>query len=541
MRIPFSHLPGTNRLFSDYLESFDQLEKFYAVDYRSRAALLAQMDLVAQRDYPRAEIAKILQRQNQHWGAGEPTECQIAALAKNGSIAVVTGQQVGIFGGPLFTLYKALTCLKLAESFRARTGADVVPIFWLAADDDDVAEVNRLTVMNRDNDLVPFSCVFDADRRRPVAQIHLTENIDNCHQALDAALPETEFKNDILQALRQSYHAGASLPDAFARWLVNWLGQYGLVVMNPADAEVKRLAVPLFEREILDNSPSTAAALKSIDQLSAHGYSPQVSLRENRLNLFYVQTQRHTLEQRDGGFVSTDGAVRLSRDELLKNLRQHPECCSPNVMLRPLMQDFLLPAVAYVAGPAEIAYFAQLRGVYEAFSIPMPAIFPRQSLTLLEKRIWHVLKKYDLQIADFWTTPGGAEEMIGRLVKREAADGIFTPVAVARDELSRQLDELKLRAVAIDPTLEGFIERERAKIFHQLETIEKKLLQAMKRQNETLGQQITKAANALYPNRHLQERELGFVMFLCKYGRGLIQKLYEQIDLNNFQHQVVEL
>jgi bacillithiol biosynthesis cysteine-adding enzyme BshC len=529
-------------LFVDYIENFAKLERFYAVDYRGRTALLAQSDLVAERDYPRHEMAKILQRQNRAWGAGEPTDRQIAALAKKESVAVVTGQQVGIFGGPLFTLYKALTCLKLAESLRAATGREVVPIFWLAADDDDVAEVNQLTLMNRENELTPFSCVFDTAERRPVAQIHLPDNIENCHQAFADAISETEFKNDILRGLRQAYRAGVSLPEAFACWLVNLLGDYGLVVLNPAGVEIKRLVAPLFEREINANSPSTAAALHAIDELTRDGYSPQVSLRPGRLNLFYVQTHRHTLEQRDGAFFSTDQKIKLSRAELLENLRQYPEYFSPNVMLRPVMQDFLLPTVAYVAGPAEIAYFAQLRGVYESFSIPMPAVFPRQSLTLLEKKIAHVLEKYHLQISDFWTTQGGpADELIGRIAKREAADSLFAPVAAARDELSRCLAELKTRATALDATLGGFIEKEQGKIFHQLEGIEKKLLQALKRQNETLAQQITKAAHALYPHRHLQERELSFVSFLCKYGRGLVQKLYEEIDLGDFRHQVVAL
>jgi len=542
VRIPFSHLPGTNRLFADYIENFEKLDEFFAVDYRNRAALLAQLERVAQRDYPRVEVAKILQRQNRVFGAGETTERQIAALMQEGSTAVVTGQQVGIFGGPLFTLYKALTCLKLAESLRASTGKEVAPIFWLAADDDDVAEVNHLTVLNRENDLAPFSCVFDTDARRPVAQIQLTENIENCHQALAAAIPETEFKNDILQSLRQAYMAGVSLPDAFARWLINLLGHRGLVVMNPADVEIKRLAAPLFEREIQAQSPSTTAGLKSIDALAAAGYSPQVSLRPDRLNLFYVQNQRHTLEQRQGAFFSTDGTFQFSHGDLLRRLQKSPESFSPNVMLRPVMQDFLLPTVAYVGGPAEIAYFAQLRGVYEAFAVAMPAVFPRQSMTLLEKKIAHVLEKYHLQIEDFWTAQGtAAEELIGRIVKREAADGLFAPVAAARDELSQRLGELKTRSTAIDPTLGAFIEKEQGKISHQLESIEKKLLQAAKRQNETLTQQITKTAHALYPHRHLQERELSFVSFLCKYGRELIQKLYEQIDLSNFQHQIVDL
>jgi bacillithiol biosynthesis cysteine-adding enzyme BshC len=539
VKIPTSELPGINRLFADYVDHFDKLDEFYGVDYRTPAALLKQLERAASGDYPRAELAQILARQNRRWGAGEAVERQLAALARKDSVAVVTGQQVGIFGGPLFTLYKALTCLTLAESLRAQTGREVVPVFWLAADDDDVAEVNRLTVMSRENELVPFTCVFDTDERRPVAQVHLTENIENCHRAFREAIPDTEFKDEILQALQKAYFAGESLPDAFARWLLLVLGDYGLVVMNPADTEIKRLAISLFEREISGNSPSTAAALHATGRLTALGYTPQVSLRPDRLNLFYVQSHRFTLERSNDDFVSTDGALQFSRVELLRRLREHPEHFSPNVMLRPLMQDFLLPSVAYVAGPAEIAYFAQLRGVYQSFGVPMPAVFPRTSMTLVEKKIARVLEKYGLPIQDFWRY--SADELIGRAIKSEVDDELFNPVAVARDELEYRLAVLKERATTIDPTLGGFIDKEQGRFFHQLEIIEKKLLQAVKRQNEILTQQITKAAYALYPRHHLQERELSFVPFLCKYGRSLVQTLYERIDLRDFRHQVVEL
>lgn len=540
--MPFSELPGTSRLFADYIENFDQLVAFYGVDYRSRAALLAHAERVSQRDYPRRAVAKILQQQNQQWGAGEATMRHLEALAQEDSVAIVTGQQVGLFGGPLFTLYKALTCLKLAESLSARLGRKVAPIFWLAADDDDIAEVDHVTIMNRENELVLLSSPVDTTERRPVSQVRLTAEIENCHRVLSETLPDTEFKIDILHALQQAYSPHLALPEAFARWLAHLFHHHGLVVMNPADPEFKKLAAPLFAREVEGNSPSTVAALQAIENLTAQGYNPQVSLRPERLNLFYVQTQRHTLEQRDGKLASTDGAIQFSRAELLQQLEAHPEQFSPNVMLRPVLQDFLLPTVAYVGGPAEIGYFAQLRGVYDAFDVPMPAIFPRQSMTLLEKKIAHVLEKYHLQIAEFWSAQGqAAEELVSRIVKREAADGLFTPVAAARDELGRQLSDLKTRATAIDATLGGFIEKEQGKIFHQLEMVEKKLLQAVKRQNETLIQQMTKAAHALYPHRHLQERELSFVPFLCKYGRGLMQQLYEQIDLANFQHQIVEL
>lgn len=538
MHIPAAALPGLNRLALTYLQEFEAVREFFGVDYRTLENLEAHARTVAKHSYPREALAHALHRQNHHWGAGEKVLANIAALAQPGSLAVVTGQQVGIFGGPLFTLYKALTCVKLAESLQARWQQPVVPVFWLAADDDDLAEMNHVLLMTPENELVSFSCPLDATARRPAAQVHLAEAMTECHRALAENLSESEFKGEILTALAQAYAAGRSLPEAFARWVLYLLGEWGLVPLNPADLEIRRLARPLLLREFEQDSPSTAAALRASARLEQAGFGVQVPLRPGRFNAFYVDEVRHALEKQAERVVSTDGRVAFSVRELTHRLQDAPQQFSPNVILRPLLQDALLPNVAYIAGPGEIAYFAQLRGVYEAFGVPMPAIFPRKSLTLLEGRIKRVQDKYNLPLTAFWSRP---EELVSRVARQHAPEGVFEPVAAARDALGQRLDELKQRATALDATLAGFIDKERGKIFHQLEIIENKLLQATKRQNETLTQQILKAAHALYPRQQLQEREFSLVPFLSKHGKGLVRQLYEQMDVQRFDHQVIEL
>ncbi|KAA0231558.1 bacillithiol biosynthesis cysteine-adding enzyme BshC [candidate division KSB1 bacterium] len=538
MHIPAAQLPGTSKLYSTYLSDFERVREFFNVDFRALEPLQAHAQQVARRDYPRAAVAEILLRQNQSWGAGEQVRSNIAALAQPGSIAVVTGQQVGMFGGPLFTLYKALTCLKLAASLQARLQREVVPVFWLAADDDDLTEIDHLLLMTRDNNLTPFSCLRDAAQRRPAAQVHLTEDIAACHQALADAIVDSEFKTEILAALAQAYAAGRSLPDAFALWLNYLLGDFGLVMLNPADAELRQLARRIFLPEIMQASPSTKAALQTSARLEQAGYSVQVPLRPGRFNLFYVDSARHALEQKEGRCVSTDGQFEFSSQELQQRVQETPQQFSPNVILRPVLQDFLLPNVAYIAGPGEISYFAQLRGVYESFGVLMPAIFPRKSLTLLEAKVKRVMEKYDLSLREFWSRP---EDLVTRVARQEAPEGLFEPVAAARDMLGGRLDELKQRAVALDPTLAGFIDKERGKIFHQLEIIENKLLQTSKRQNETLQQQIMKASHALFPQQRLQEREFNIVPFLCKYGKNVVRQILDEMELQNFDHQVIEL
>lgn len=538
LKVPVSALPHVSKLYQTYLANFPALAEFYNVDYRSLTHLAAHAQRVQQTEYPRREVAEILKQQNRHWGAEAKVLQNLDALAQPNSIAVVTGQQVGVFGGPLFTLYKALTCLKLAESLSAKLGAHVVPVFWLAADDDDLAEVNRLILPTRENTLQTLTCALDTAERKPAFKVHLTPQVEECHRMIAEALADSEFKAEILNALAHAYQPGASLLDAFARWLTYLLGEFGLVLLNPSDPPMRQLAVPIFQREIAERSPSTAAALETSLRLEQKGFSVQVPLRQDRCNLFYVDEHRHGLEWRDGSYMTTDGRLCCSSEELQQRIASEPQCFSTNVITRPVLQDSLLPTVAYIGGPAEIAYFAELRGVYERFGVRMPAVFPRKSLTLLEKKISHVFEKYDLRLTDFWSNP---DELLTRVAKREAPEGLFDPVASARDELGHRLATLKERATQLDPTLAAFIDKEHGKILHQLDTLEKKLLQATKRQNETLHQQLLKAAHALYPMQHLQERELSLIPFLCKYGKGLVARLYEALEVEDFQHQVVEL
>lgn len=537
-RIPISTLPHVSKLYQAYITDFSALSNFYNVDYRALASLSAHARLVQQTASPRQEVAEILRKQNEGWGAGAKVQNNIAALAQAQSVAVVTGQQVGIFGGPLFTLYKALTGLKLAQRLSAELGTQVVPVFWLAADDDDLPEMNRLVLQTRENTLTTLSCELDSTERKPAFKVHFTERVEDCHRLLAETIADSEFKPEILSALARAYHSGASMLDAFARWMTYLLGDYGLVLLNPTDPALRQLAVPLFQREIAEQSPSTQAALAASAALEQKGFGVQAPLREGRCNLFYVDEHRHGLEWHEGEYMTTDGRLCCSPADWQQRIASEPQCFSTNVITRPVLQDSLLPTVAYIGGPAEIAYFAQLRGVYERFGVRMPAIYPRKSLTLLEKKIGHVFEKYDLRLTDFWSNP---DELLTRVAKREAPEGLFDPVAAARDELGNRLAVLKERATQLDPTLAAFIDKEHGKILHQLDALEKKLLQATKRQNETLQQQILKAAHALYPMQHLQERELSVIPFLCKYGKSLVARLYEVIEVEDFQHQVVEL
>lgn len=539
-KIAAAQVPHRNPgLYLDYLENFDRLAAYYAVDYRATAAILAHAERVAQREYPRQALAAILSKQSERHHAGKKTAQALKLLQEPETVAVVTGQQTGLFGGPLLTIYKALTAAKLAERLQARRGRAVVTIFWLASDDDDLIEADQCGVLDRNNGFQKISSGFGQLPRRPLSHIVFNDSIADCHAALSDLLADSEFKSTVLAQLAQFFRPGARLVDAFASWLHMLTSEFGLIIVDPSEPDVKRLAAPLFAKEITGRSPSTAAARSAIARLEKMSYSPQVRLRDGRLNLFYVDgEQRHAIEVAGNDFRSTDGLIRFSESELLATVEKTPERLSPNVILRPVVQDYLLPTVAYVAGPSEVAYFAEHRGVYEAFGIPMPAIYPRKSLTLLEKRVERTMEKYGLHIHDLWKP---IEPKISELAKNEAPDGLFEPVSAARDELTRELQKLRQQVATLDPTLEGFIDNTAGKILHQLDGLDKKLTQAVKRQNETLTNQLRKVATAVFPNNQLQERSLSVLPFSVKHGGALIRKIYEEIDLGDYDHQVVTL
>ncbi len=539
MKISPVQTPGFNRLYLDYLENFDKLESFYSVDYRASAALLAQTDKLVKRTYAREKLCAIFQRQNERYHAGKKTAQAIELFSKPETVAVVTGQQTGLFGGPLLTMYKALTAAKLAERLQARRGKPVVTIFWMATDDDDLVEADQCGLLDRSNEFHNLTSGFGQWPRRPFSQVVLDESIDVCRAKLNELLPDSEFKPALLERLGRCFRPGASLADAFGAFLQSLTSEFGLILLDPADPEVKCLAAPIIAREISGHSPSTVAALKAIAQLEKLDYSPQVPLRDGRLNLFYIkENQRHALEFSGDKFSSTDGALNFTQNDLLAAVEKTPERFAPNVILRPIIQDYLLPTVAYIGGPAEVAYFAEYRGVYETFAVHMPAIYPRKSLTLVEQRGAQWMQKYGLSITDLWKP---IEPKINELAKKEAPEGLFEPISTARDELTRELQTLRERVAKIDPTLDGFIESSAGKILHQLDGIDKKITQAVKRRNETLTSQIHKAATAVFPNGHLQERSLSLLPYLAKYGGGIVRQIYEAIDLGDYEHQVVQL
>jgi len=530
------------RLADDYLHDYGKVREFFDGDFRDAAAFERQIERTRARRVPRAELAAVLREQNQSYGCGPQTLANIDALERDQACAVVTGQQVGLFSGPLYTIYKALTAIKLAERLsRSGSGAKVVPVFWLASDDHDLAEIDHVVLMDKDNRLEEVRCGMSSPSpspKIPVSALSLPPEIADSLRRLSDLTPESEFKAGILAALDEAYRPGRGWVEAFARWMIRLFGSRALIFIDASHPRLKTLGGEVFEREIAAESAATPPALAASRKLRDAGYEAQVPLHEGILNVFYAERERRSIQWDGRAFEIKDPRESRSKEDLLALAKDKPFLFSPNVLLRPIYQDTLLPTVAYIGGPGEIAYFAQLKGVYETFGLPMPVIYPRKSATIVEKKIDRVLKKFDLSIPDFW---GGTESLVRSMSERRIPESLDRALKEASSHMDQDFEPLVREIAAFEPTLKESAHLAQGKMKQQWTFLEKKILQAATKQNEIAVQQIRKAADSLYPNGHLQERVFTIIPYLLKYGPAFVDTLDEAIDLDAHDHQILTM
>ncbi len=539
MVIPTNKLPNISSLVYDYFHEYDKVSEFFAGNFRDQTAYSLQTEKVRSRDLPREQLAALLKEQNLSYGCGAQTVDNIKKFIQDEACAVVTGQQVGLFSGPLYTIFKALTAIKLSESLNQNSLGCFVPVFWLESNDHDFAEINHITLLDKENRIENIRYQgHSASLKTPVSKVILSAEISNCIQQLKDLTHDSEFKPEILSQLGTAYQAGRSFVEAFAQWMTRLFKSYGLIFIDAAHPDLKDLGKDVFYTEIAQNSPSTQCALETSRKLTQKNYGTQIQLHEGILNLFLADDERHSIQFRDGDYSIKGRAQTLKKDELLRLLEKQPHKFSPNVLLRPLYQDTLLPTVAYVGGLSEVAYFAQMKEVYERFNLPMPIIYPRKSLTLIEKKVDKTLKTYSLKVQDIWQN---ADAKINEIAKEKIPQSLDKAFQTTASHLDKNLKDIKQETLAFEPTLEKSVDLTIGKIHYLINLLEKKILKASKKQNTIITQRIHLAKNSLYPNQHLQERVFNITPFLMKYGFTLMDRLYEAVDIKHHDHQLLKL
>jgi bacillithiol biosynthesis cysteine-adding enzyme BshC len=540
LAVDVRRFPWVRPLAAEYAGNFSSVAPLYAGDPQSLDAWREVSARVKSHPGSREPVAAAIAAQQRRRNAPDAARAGTALLANRDTVAVVTGQQAGVFGGPLYTLLKAVTTLRLARRAAQTIGTPVVPVFWVAAEDHDWDEIAGVTVL--DAQLQPHTITVpppEGAGERPVGALELDERVTGTLDELAAALAATEFTPWLLESLRAAYRPGAGVADAFARWIEGLLGQHGLVVFDAGDGSVKPLVSEVFRREIATPGHSAFLATTAGGEMAARGHSPQVTPQADGLSLFRIDpaTGARTAIRFQGGTFAA-GETTLSADDLEKELAQEPERFSPNVLLRPIVQDTLFPTICYVAGPSELAYFGQLRQVYEHFGRPMPLIHPRASATLVDSATIRFLNKYDIPLEDLQPQD---EAALNRLLQAQLPPAVDAAFSAAGQAMAEKMAAVIEAVASVDPTLAGAAKSTLGRMEHELKTLQGKMIQAAKRRDETLRRQFTRAQAQAFPQGHPQERSLAVVHFLNQYGPALVDRLLEELPIDPGQHWVLAI
>lgn len=529
--------PWIRRLAADYAFDYTRVESFFAGNPATPAAwadTIARSQATARQP---AELARVLADQQARRDA--PAEARQAAsrLADPATRVVITGQQAGLFGGPLFTLLKAMTAMRLAGQVEQTHGVPVVPVFWIDAEDHDWAEVSGCTVL--DPDLSPRTIRLPdppGAGERPVARLLLDETVKAAIDSLETTLPESEFRAELVAGLRRAYQPGRGMAEAFGCWLETVLGRHGLVVYDSSDPAAKPLARDILTREIAEPGETAELASRAGEALVENGYHAQVTPSEGAISLFHLEPHREAIRVTGDSVTIGDRTTTLAA--LAQEAKASPEHFSPNVLLRPIVQDAVFPTICYVAGPNELAYLGQLREVYARFGIAMPLMYQRTTATLVDSATLRFLGKYDLPMMALQPRD---EKALNELLQSQLPPTVDNALAGVASLISERMDGLASAVPQIDPTLEGTVRTTLGKMQHELHTLHNKVIQAAKRKDETLRRQFQRAQALTFPSGHPQEREVGFVWFLNRYGSALIPRLIEDIPLGMGQHYVISI
>ena len=535
-RIPFTRIPQVSRLFTDYLYDYSRVRSFYRFNPFQEESFHKAAQSLSYAESRRRHLVAVLREQNLRLSAGEKTLQNLERLEQPNCYAVVTGQQVGLFTGPAFALYKALTAIKLARQL-SNQGLEAVPVFWLATEDHDLPEVNHCFVKDREGSpqRLEYSGAPPAPDA-PVGSIRFSEAILPLVEQVRSLQADSVASQQWIEALSESYRPGESFSTSFGRFMARLFADFGVVLVDPMELRLHELGSGVFRAAIETAETLRADLIEGNRRLTESGYHLQVRVTENSSLLFLHHAgRRQALRMQQGQFVTAEGD-RYSPQELLARLEKEPESFSPNVLLRPVMQDALLPTVCYVGGPSELAYLAQAEPIYQRLLGRTPVLFPRASLTVLETPIARLLRKYDLSLADVFS---GKQSLREKMAARFLPPDLAHLFQKASGSLQENLDAIQKGVAKLDPTLAEAAAHSGRKMQYQISSLERKAAAAIQGRTGQVEIDALRLENNLYPHKTLQERLYSGVSYLARYGPEFLDHVYEQISLHSGDHQLV--
>jgi len=533
-------LKNTTKLFRDFIYNDGSLISLIGPDFRNIGSIREVADRLRSAGRDRKILCEVLLEQNEAFDADEETFDNIRLIRDRGALCVVAGHQVGLMGGQLMIVMKAITVLKLAERLEQELSHPVVPVFWLATDDHDFDEIDHVVLPLSDGShetvrYTPRQLIVD----QAMSDVILDEGISTFVEDVFSRLQDTEFKAGQRDLYGSWYAPGESIFAAFAKCMSALFEGRGLILMNPADPRMRRHSAGIFSEEIRGHDQIRAILKSSNAALLKSGYHVQVTRDQSLSSLFMIDGQRRKLEKVGDDFAVDGTDRRISQEELLALIEGSPEKFSPNVLLRPVVQSALLPALAFVGGPAEIAYFAQMHALFGHFDVIPPVMFPRLSATLIEPKWSKFLEQRNLSLLRLHAIDE-REAYLTELLKESFPDEIESSFSNIRETVAGALAELE-PLVGDDEGLSKTLSKTAAKIDYEIGSFGDKLFKSHRKAQEGFVQKYRALADQLFPEQTTQERYYSFIYWVNKYGSGIMDRLFDEISADTFDHQTLYL
>jgi len=533
--IPFHQIPGMPPLVVDMLDGNAGIEPGFsltvdAATWRERSAKEASLGRTSKLTEHILSRAKGLDLH-------ESARRNIEALSEPGTLTVVTGQQVGLAGGPLLTLYKALTTIYLARSLQKESGVRTVPVFWMATSDHNLPEAAQLRWIDKNNKLSGISRPSD-DNRSPVGNIMLGDQATELIEKLEIELPDSEFKPEFMEMLRASYRPDETFGRAFHHLGNLILGPLGMVMLDPEDPDLKKSCQPFWERAVGDIEGRMDRLLQRSTEIQSAGYEVQAPVSSGRPALFVLESGIRRKVVLEGRAKRAQSDLIISVSDLMEIAKNEPERFSVGVTLRPLYQGYLLPVGAYVAGPHEVAYWAQLSDVFEPLQIPKPALIHRATMTLLEKKTKRRLSKLNILPEAFFSN---LNELTDTILIEHSDNRNAELFLELRRQAGTCSEKLFERASGPYAGLDTIIDNAFKKINYQLDKLENTFNQRLRQQHSQIMDTVEVVSHHLRPAGQLQERVINPFYYYSRYGSRILEILLKKVRHYSEGHIIIDL
>jgi bacillithiol biosynthesis cysteine-adding enzyme BshC len=510
-RLPYNPTNAFTKIVTDYLNGSENLRPFYS-SLSTLQGIEETIQKKKQQPVNRKIVVDVLKEQYQNVSATDAVMSNIEALLSENTFTVCTAHQPNLFTGPLYFVYKVLHTIRLAAYLKEQLSQyHFVPVYYMGSEDADFAELNHTYV---DGKKIEWKKEQKGAVGRMIVDITLIQLI----QELEGQLANETHGREVIDLLRRCYSEGKTIQDATFELVNELYGQWGLVVLIPDNAVLKSQMLRVFEDDLFHNTSSQIVERTS-EKLGRH-YTVQANPRE--INLFYLKDHvRERIEEKDGNYSVLNTSISFTGEEIQRELQEHPERFSPNVILRGLYQETILPNLAFIGGGGEMAYWLQLKELFEHYETVYPVLVLRNSFLIVEEK-WHQkIKKLDLNVVDLFRDEN---ELMKMIVEKNSENKIALNGNFEKAEAF--YEQIRMQAEAIDKTLSQYVTAIKTRSLKDLEELEKKMLRAEKRKFEEQQRQIQKIKEVLFPNDGLQERIENFSWFYAKWGRSFIEELY---------------